>query len=142
MTDQQIIKELQEKEHSLMKQLNKVRVALAAFIDEPNSATQEVDLLSQPKTKEFDQFLSYDQRVILALRIINVGYIDHMVDALIKAGDETPKDKLFSGLTGAASRLYRKHLLKADTRGKKYKYSLNDTEEAEKERADILPLDS
>ena len=141
ITDEQIIKELRGKEHSLLKQLDKVRAALAAFTNEDVSESMVYlePVIEQPK-KDFDQFLSYDQRVIFALRIISVGYIDNMVEALLKAGDETEKDKLYSGLTGAASRLYRKGWLKADTRGKKYKYSFSDTPEAEKERAEILPF--
>lgn len=142
ISDEQIINELRGKEHSLLKQLDKVRAALAAFTNEdaPSSVTYLEPVFDHPK-KEFDQYLSYDQRVIYALRIISFGYIDNMVDTLLKSGDETPKDRLYSGLTGAASRLYRKGLLKADTRGKKYKYSLNDDAEAEKERAEILPFD-
>jgi hypothetical protein len=141
ITDEQIIKDLQEKEQYFLRQLSKIRAALAIYLEDDFSPTSEENVLKEESKEPFDQFLSYDQRVIFALRIIKSGYIDHMVDALMGAGDETEREKLYSGLTGAASRLYRKGLLRADTRGKKYKYSLNDNPEAEKERADILPFD-
>ncbi len=142
ITDEQIIKELQGREQSLLKQLLKVRAALSVYMNDDykvDSPIQQSEV-SESQEAKFDQYMSNDQRVIFAIRKINSGVIDNMVDALIKAGDETDRDKLHSLLTGSASRLYRKGLLKADKRGKKYKYYFDDSENSEKERAEILPL--
>lgn len=142
MTDEQIVEQLKQKEANLMLQLDKVRLALSAFsID---SKSLQTDFFGQPignhvdSKEKYDQFLSLDQKVIFALRSINHGYIDDMVEFLIERGDSLEKDKLFKSLTGSASRLLGKEILKADKRGRKFKYSLNP--DTEKERAEILPL--
>jgi hypothetical protein len=141
ISDEEIVRLLREKEQSLVSQLEKVRVALSAYtLDYKPIAKQEsaVPVVSSSDDQDYDQFLSYDQKVVLSLQKIQVGYIDNMRDCLISLGDHTEPDKLYKGLTAAASRLFGKEILKADTRGRKYKYSLNPNKE--KERADILPL--
>ncbi|TSD64690.1 hypothetical protein FFF34_012360 [Inquilinus sp. KBS0705] len=139
ITDEQLVQHLKQKETGLLIQLEKVRAALAVFdlvgLDIDESTRFQPNKLP---INNYDTFMSYDQKVIFALRAIEGGYINHMVDYLLKAGDDTEEKKLYNGLTGAASRLYRGNILKADTRGKKYKYYLNP--DTEKERAEILPL--
>ncbi|RYU89387.1 hypothetical protein EWM62_13745 [Mucilaginibacter terrigena] len=139
ITDEQVVQHLKQKESNLLMQLEKVRAALFVY-DIVGADTSEPSQYLQGSgvQLEFDPFMSYDQKVIFSLRGIEGGYINHMVDYLLKAGDDTDQKKLYNGLTGAASRLYRAGILKADTRGKKYKYYLNP--DTEKERAEILPL--
>jgi hypothetical protein len=141
MTDSQIIKALQEKELYLVNEISKVRAALAVYIND-NRNIEKIIFSPQSSSQniEFDQYMTNDQRVIYALRKIKSGVVDNIVDVLIREGDETSKEKLFKRVTTAASRLYRQNILKADTRGKKYRYAFNESEVAEKQRAEILPL--
>ena len=142
VTDNEILAQLKQKETYLTHQLEKIRIAISAFsVDSgshlPQKVLQDAGSVSD-NNQQYDQYLSLDQKVIYALRKINHGYIDDIVNCLVASGDNTDRERLFKSLTGSASKLLGRNLLTADKRGKKYRYHLN--KDTEKERAEILPL--
>jgi hypothetical protein len=128
MTEEFIIQQLRDKEAQLLNELNKVRLALKAFIEENipfgNTNTQRYfseDLI--PKT--YNANLTYGSKILFILYIENRPLlVDDIVSAIHEREPELDVDKLHKNVSHNLSMLAKYSKIKKHPFNRKIKYSL------------------
>lgn len=73
---------------------------------------------------EYSPSLTWEQRIILILKMIGAAYVDEVVAKIVELQPEVSMKTAGNVATNKLSKLYRNKKIKADTSGKKYKYYL------------------
>jgi hypothetical protein len=128
MTEEFIIQQLRDKEAQLLNELNKVRLALKAFIEEniPFGNTNAQRYLSEDLVpKAYNTNLTYGSKILFILYTENRPLlVDDIVSAIHKHEPELDADKLHKNVSHNLSMLAKYSKIKKHPFNRKIKYSL------------------
>jgi hypothetical protein len=130
MTDELIVQQLKDKEERLLNELNKVRLAIEAFISDntsfkiynfQNAATSEDIPL------KFDKIHTYSNKILYVLSVADKAMlVDEITDELIKLEPELDYTKLHKSVSYNLSMMVKYGKVKRHPFNRKIKYSLPD----------------
>lgn len=112
---------LQEKERELDSQLEAVRTTIKIFQNgHPVSVPEGVKINTIPKNYEEAQ--TWNSKIVFALSKIQSGFVQDIVNELLKYSKEIDEKTLFKKVTTLASVLKKKKVLGGKLFGNKMKY--------------------
>jgi len=128
MTDELIIKHLKDKEAQLMNELNKVRLALKAFIEENNpflNANLQKALSDELVPKNYAANLTWSSKILFLLFTEGKPMlVDDLVTGIYHREPELDKNKLHKTVSHNLSMLAKYSRVKKHPFNRKIKYSL------------------
>ena len=128
MTDDLIIQELKNKEAQLINELNKVQLALNAFIDNNinfGNANYQKFFVEDIIPKAYDTNLTYGNKILFVLHNeAKPMLVDEIVDAIHKFEPELQLSRLHKSVSHNLSMLAKYAKVKKHPFNRKIKYSL------------------
>jgi hypothetical protein len=125
MSDEIIIQHLKEKESQLLNELNKVRMALKAFIDDNINFNNNNNVENTIPT-EYSDTLTYSSKVLYILaREKQPMLVDEIVQAISQAEPGIDMSKLHKNVSYNLSMLVKYARVKKHAFQRKVKYSLH-----------------
>jgi hypothetical protein len=128
MTDDLIIQELKNKEAQLLNELNKVQLALNAFIDKNinfGNATYHHPLVEDIIPKSYDSNLTYGSKILFILyNEAKPMLVDEIVNEIHKLEPELQLSKLHKSVSHNLSMLAKYTKVRKHPFSRKIKYSL------------------
>jgi hypothetical protein len=128
MTDDLIIQELKNKEAQLINELNKVQLALNAFIDNSinfGNTNYQKFFVGDMIPKAYDTNLTYGNKILFILHHeAKPMLVDEIVDAIHKFEPELQLSKLHKSVSHNLSMLAKYAKVKKHPFNRKIKYSL------------------
>ena len=131
ISEEEIVRQLKEKETLLLEQLTKVRMAIEAFggkeyKPEIHGVSNNSPAQAVVKDALYDKFATFNEKIIAALgEMKRAAYVVEIVDFLENHGEEMEHESLMRRITHNASKMYREGILEADKRRRQYRYSLS-----------------
>jgi hypothetical protein len=128
MTDELIIQQLKDKEAHLINELNKVRLALRAFIEENNpflNTNSKKSIADGLVPKNYEVNLTWGNKILFLLYIEEKPMlVDELVIAIKKFEPDLETDKLHKTVSHKLSMLAKYSRVKKHPFNRKIKYSL------------------
>ncbi len=128
LNDKQMLDQLKLQEEDLLTKLKAIQKLIAAYSD-PS------EIIDKSKNKHIDDRIRYDkydenatwaEKIMFALQQINEGYVNDIVEFIVKQEPNLARNKAKRMVTLVASRLYRGKIkdkkIKANTSGRRFKY--------------------
>ncbi|MDP9080716.1 MAG: hypothetical protein M3O71_25145 [Bacteroidota bacterium] len=126
MTDELIVQQLRDKEQQLINELNKVRLAITAFInDNTTFEFYNFNKISRSVPLKFDRMHTYGNKILYILSVAGEPMlVDEITDELLKLEPELDYKKLHKSISHNVSMLAKYGKVKKHPYNRKIKYSL------------------